>query len=286
MAAGDDAQENPPSQRWEWGPRPADPPRSGLPSLPPPPPPEYVAWTPQPPPPPPMPPRSSRPGGPSARRGPLVAGAVAAVVGGACVAGWFVLSGQGDDGKDAAPAPSVSASGAPEPSAPPASAAPPTRSDGPSAGASPSASAGGYSVVRNEAGFSVAVPEGWERSHDETGSGSFYRLPGDRSALLQIFRVGESASTGACELLRLSSQTLDDANPGYRQVSLEPVDGSACELVYEYDSAASHGRRRGVERIVTTPGGERWALLAAGPATDAETVRAHLTAALESFRPE
>ncbi|MFF3017177.1 hypothetical protein [Streptomyces sp. NPDC057939] len=332
---------NPQAQRWDWGPRPAEPPHPGsphpeppYPALPPVPPagadaphaappsglplppmPQYVAWAPEPPVVAAPPPRARSASGP---RGPLLVGALAVVVAGAFVAGWYVLTGQGESGNAAGPGPAVSLTTSGEPSAAPTGAAPArsavpspvsspestlSASATPTAGAAPSAGAGagagtgasadpsegaataGHTVVRDGAGFSVAVPDGWERSHDESGSGSFYRLPGDRSALLQVFRVTEPASTGTCDLLRTSSRTLG-ANPGYRQVSLEPVSGSACELVYEYDSAESGDRRRGVERIVTTPGGDRWALLVAGPAAEGGTVRAHLTAAVESFRPE
>ncbi|MFG2618347.1 hypothetical protein ACGFXC_12050 [Streptomyces sp. NPDC048507] len=206
-------------------------------------------------------------------------GVLAAVVAGSAVAAWMLLGGRDAPPADAGPPPTTAPSREPT--------AQPTDPGSPGATASPSPSAGtGYTVVRDgSGGFSVAVPDGWQPSRDETGSGSFYRPPGDRSALLQIFRVGEDAGTGACELLRLSSRSLDDATPAYRQVSLEPVAGEGCELVYEYDSAESHGRRRGVERIVVTPDGGRWALLAAGPAADAATTRAHLTAALDSFQP-
>ncbi|MFF4317280.1 hypothetical protein [Streptomyces sp. NPDC001568] len=317
---------DPQSQRWDWGPRPAEPPHPGLPPVPPagddfpypappsglplPPLPQHVAWAPEPPVVVALPPRA-RPA--SRARGPLLVGALAVLLGGAFVAGWFVLTGQGEPRNTAGPGPAVSLTTSGEPSTVPTGAAP-TRSalpsaerstepsterstdatpgpvpstgagTGASAGPSGGAGAAGYTVVRDGAGFSVAVPDGWRRSLDESGSGSFYRLPGDRSALLQVFRVSESASTTECELLRMSSRTLG-ANPGYRQVSIEPVAGGACELVYEYDSEESGSRRRGVERIVTTPDGGRWALLAAGPAAAGETVRAHLTAAVESFRP-
>ncbi|MEJ8642809.1 hypothetical protein WKI68_18295 [Streptomyces sp. MS1.HAVA.3] len=139
--------------------------------------------------------------------------------------------------------------------------------------------------MRNEKGFSVAVPAGWEPSRDESGAGSFYRRPGDRSALLQIFRITEPDSVGACELLRISSEALG-AKPGYREVSVDALSGESCELVYEYDSEESHGRRRGIERITVAADGRRWALLAAGPAADGPAVRANLTAALDSFRPD
>ncbi|MFJ7587325.1 hypothetical protein ACIQZO_07980 [Streptomyces sp. NPDC097617] len=261
MATGGGAHWNPQSQRWEW----AD----------------------QPPPPPPMPPGGGGRGpGPDPDpvrnwRVPLLVALGAAVVGGCAMAGWLLLG----DGEPKAPvaAPSASGTPGPSPSTGPADAAPGAPSSA-SASASPTA-APPYTVVRDDGGFSVAVPTGWERSRDENGSGSFYRRPGDRSALVQIFRVTEPDSVGACELLRISSQTLG-ANPGYREVSVDPAPGESCELVYEYDSQESQGRRRGIERIAVAPDGRRWALLAAGPAADGTAVRANLTAAVESFRPE
>lgn len=223
------------------------------------------------------------PGGPGrehAWRGPLLVALGAAVVGGCAVAGWFVLG--AGDGEPKAPAPSApSASGTPVLPSGTGPDASPTASP---SSASPSVPPA-YTVVRDDGGFSVAVPTGWERSHDETGSGSFYRRPGDRSALVQIFRVTESDGVGACELLRTSSQALG-SRPGYQEVSLDPVSGGSCELVYEYDNQESHGRRRAIERIAVAPDGRRWALLAAGPAADGTAVRANLTAAVESFRPE
>ncbi|MER7337722.1 hypothetical protein ABT403_07690 [Streptomyces sp. NPDC000075] len=252
-------------------------PEAGLPPLPP------QNWGPPPVPPPQPPPP---PPGRGQWRIPLLVGVVAAVVGGGAVAAWVLLGAKDGPAVDArppatrtAPAPTT-----PWPSAPVTG----TPSGAPAPSGSPSPSADpGHTVVHNEAGFSVAVPDGWGASRDEQGNGAFYRPPGgDRSALLQIFRITEPASTGSCELLRMSSDRLSGGTPAYRQVSIDPVAGSSCELVYEYDSAESHGRRRGMERIVTTPDGNRWALLAAGPAADAATTRANLTAALESFRPE
>ncbi|MFJ3515277.1 hypothetical protein [Streptomyces sp. NPDC090131] len=254
MATGGGAHWNPQSQRWEWADQPA------------------------PPPPPPRPPGGDRPW-----KVPLLVALGAAVVGGCAVAGWLIL--RDEEPKPPAAAPSASATPDLSPGTGPDGA--PTTA---SASASPSPSASpsvppAYTVVRDDAGFSVAVPTGWERSHDENGSGSFYRRPGDRSALVQIFRVTEPDSVGACELLRVSSRALG-ANPGYREVSVEAVPGESCELVYEYDSQEAGGRRHGIERITVAPDGGRWALLAAGPASDGTAVRANLTAAVESFRPQ
>ncbi|WP_327736977.1 hypothetical protein OG749_27930 [Streptomyces nojiriensis] len=264
MSTGGGAHWNPQSQRWEWA------------DQPPPPPPRPPAYPPRPP--------GDGPGGwggPGRERSwkvPLLVALGAAVVGGCAVAGWFVLG----DGEPKAPTAAPSAPGTP---VPPSGTGPQAAPTATASSASPSVPPP-YTVVRDDGGFSVAVPTGWERSHDEDGSGSFYRRPGDRSALVQIFRVTEPDGVGACELLRTSSQDLGKRRPGYQEVSLDPVPGGSCELVYEYDNQESHGRRRAIERITVAPDGRRWALLAAGPAADGTAVRANLTAAVESFRPE
>ncbi|MFD5414650.1 hypothetical protein [Streptomyces nojiriensis] len=261
MSTGGGAHWNPQSQRWEWA------------DQPPPPPPRPPAYPPRPP--------GDGPDGPGRERSwkvPLLVALGAAVVGGCAVAGWFVLG----DGEPKAPTAAPSAPGTP---VPPSGTGPQAAPTATASSASPSVPPP-YTVVRDDGGFSVAVPAGWERSHDEDGSGSFYRRPGDRSALVQIFRVTEPGGVGACELLRTSSQDLGKRRPGYQEVSLDPVPGGSCELVYEYDNQESHGRRRAIERITVAPDGGRWALLAAGPAADGTAVRANLTAAVESFRPE
>ncbi|MER5869036.1 hypothetical protein [Streptomyces sp. NPDC002044] len=236
---------------------------------------------------PPYGPGSGGPGPQRPWRTPLLVALCSAVVSGAAVAGWLALA--DDDPKTPAAPPSASgASGTRSGPAPasPSGEASPSPSPSPTPSPTPGTPSPSYSVARSDNGFSVAVPEGWRPSTGETGSGAFYRPPGDRTALLQVFRVTEPAGVGSCELLRTSSRGLDDGNPGYREVSVGELPAGSCELVYEYDSAEAGGRRQGIERIVVTPGGQRWALLAAGPAAEPEVVRAHLTAAVESFRTD
>ncbi|MET9695776.1 hypothetical protein ABZY31_02485 [Streptomyces sp. NPDC006529] len=219
---------------------------------------------------------------------PATAGiAVAAVAIGAAVV-WFVLRDSGGAAPDQAHGtgtPSVSASASPDPtgSASDGPSAVASASAGPSASASASASSAGHVTLEDPKGFTVAVPRGWTR--DDPGNGVFYRSA-DRSSLLQVFRVVEP-ELSPLDAVKGASADLRNRTSGYTEVKVGAVPGGsgACELVYEYDSAESHGRRRGVERVFFAQDGNKWALLAAGPAGEWETTQDHLTAAVGAFRP-
>ncbi|MCX4541759.1 hypothetical protein [Streptomyces sp. NBC_01565] len=153
-----------------------------------------------------------------------------------------------------------------------------------SAGASPGGSAPAAHETRQDpGGFTIAVPAGWAR--EETKDGVFYRSA-DRTALLQIFRVTEP-ELSPLDAVKASSTHLRAQTTGYEEISVGPVPGGsgAAELVYEYDSAESHGRRRSVERVFFAPDGGKWAVLTAGPGADWDTTREHHAAALAAFSP-
>ncbi|MET9465224.1 hypothetical protein ABZY44_10480 [Streptomyces sp. NPDC006544] len=137
--------------------------------------------------------------------------------------------------------------------------------------------------MRDAKGFTIAVPVGWNR--EEGASGVFYRSP-DRTALIQVFTVVEPELTplGAAQG---ASADLRARTTGFQEVRLGPVPGEpgAAELVYEYDSAESHGRRRGVERVFVARDGGKWAVLTAGPVAEWTLTQAHHSAALAAFRP-
>ncbi|MEV7420450.1 serine/arginine repetitive matrix protein 2 [Streptomyces sp. NPDC089919] len=228
---------------------------------------------------PPPPPRPARRGG---WLTPLTAGvAVAALVAGAGVV-WFVQRGD-------APAPKATGSlSAPPASGPSADVSDqsdgegsgsPSDSPSPSASASASAPAG-YTVVDDAAGFRIAVPEGWQREEQKTGV--FYRSA-DRASLVQVFRVDEPGMT-ARQAVQGASDGLS-GNPGYRQIGITDIGSGSAELTYEYDSAETGSRRRGIERVLTAPDGRMYAVLVAAPATDWPRQQEIQTAALEAFEP-
>ncbi|WP_330332131.1 hypothetical protein OHS33_22120 [Streptomyces sp. NBC_00536] len=222
---------------------------------------------------------------------PATAGiAVAAVAIGAAVV-WFVLRDSGGSAPDQArgtATPSATASLSPDPTGGPSASA----SASPSSSASPSAStsastspsaAAGHVTVTDPKGFTVAVPKGWYR--DDPGNGIFYRTA-DRSSLLQIFQVVEP-ELSPLDAVKGASADLRNRTSGYTEIKVGAVPGGsgACELVYEYDSAESHGRRRGVERVFYAQDGNKWALLTAGPAGEWDATQEHLAAAVASFHP-
>lgn len=240
---------------------------------------------PGPPTPPPVPPRPPRPAGSGGRwLTPTTAGIAVAALAIGAAAVWFVERSPSGPAAHAG----ATASGAPADGGASASPTPPASSSPGGLSGTPSASTGSpaggaHETVRDPDGFTIAVPTGWAR--EASGSGVFYRSP-DRASLLQVFRVSE-AELSPLQAVQGASADLRARTPGYEEIRVGPVPGSddAAELVYEYDSAESHGRRRGVERVSRTPDGGKWAVLTAGPAADWAVTQQHHTAALEAFRP-
>ncbi|MFB7466326.1 hypothetical protein ACFCZ1_23030 [Streptomyces sp. NPDC056224] len=188
----------------------------------------------------------------------------------AAVAGWLYLGHQGPGSGQGGPGASGTGT--------------PTATAGPASTSAPSTVPPGYAWVRETAaGFSAAVPSGWWADRSDPGAGTVYRS-GDGSALLQVFRATQDAMT-ACEVLVDSTKELA-ARPGYREISRAPVDGSGCELVFEYaDPASSAPPGRAVERLLVAADRSRWVIMVTGPDGDLSPVRAHLTAVVQSFRP-
>ncbi|MFE1382766.1 hypothetical protein ACFW6S_27865 [Streptomyces sp. NPDC058740] len=283
---GGEARWNDETQSWEQGPA-ATPGSGPAPLLPPPP--SYDPTVGPIPGPQPGPVPGSMPGpgtGPGRPRTAVVAGVVAAVLAAGAVGGWLTF-GRGDDGKGTAGPPSTSVSATDSPSGSDSPSDGPSDSGGPSDSASPSDSSApmddmpppGFHAVDDPAGFTVAVPENWNRT--SSAEGVFYNSP-DGKSLIQIFTLAEPDST-PYESLQRTSQNLT-AKPGYEQIGLERTgEGDAAELVYAYDR--TEGRRKVVDRAFTGTDGSQHAILVAGPESDWPKQRETLTTVLEFFRP-
>ncbi|MFF3862054.1 hypothetical protein [Streptomyces sp. NPDC002209] len=142
----------------------------------------------------------------------------------------------------------------------------------------------GYKVLRSAgSGFQVAVPDDWQLSTSESGTqaGTVFRPGQGGGGLLQVVKV-TGGSDNPCEVLNDGTSVLS-ARDGYRRLSLESVESTGCELVYELPD--TNGTGRGIERLTVASDGSRWVLMAFGPATEAKAVRTRLAAALGSFRP-
>ncbi|MCP3755438.1 hypothetical protein [Streptomyces sp. TBY4] len=233
------------------------------------------------------PPRPARAGGRWLTPTTAAVAVAALAIGAATV--WFVARDSGEQPPAQAGPPASSAPaggdavGTPESTEEPTRSPSPTGTGSPTATPSPSGSDTAHETVSDPKGFTIAVPSGWLREDGTTGV--FYRSP-DRAALVQIFQVSEPGLTPLAAVQGASTY-LRAQTTGYQEIRVGAAQGApeGGELVYEYDSAESHGRRRGVERVFVAQDGKKWAVLTAGPAGEWTLTQAHHKAALAAFRP-
>ncbi|MEW1659501.1 hypothetical protein [Streptomyces sp. NPDC093707] len=211
------------------------------------------------------------------RRRALLAAAVVAVLA-AGAGGAYALWGRGPAAPPAAH-PAVSTSTAPTYPTEPGS-VPPTTDASPSATSVPS----GYHLAHDEKGFSLAVPDGWQR--DVRATGVFYTSPDSRS-LLQIFQITEPDLTPQ-QALEQASKSLA-GNPGYQELGIEPRQGppgpTGVQLTYAYDSKKLGARVQVVDCAFGVPDGRQFAILALGPESDWPRQQETERIALDSFAP-
>ncbi|GAA4049904.1 serine/arginine repetitive matrix protein 2 [Streptomyces shaanxiensis] len=214
----------------------------------------------------------------------LIAGATVAVVAGGVAFGVLALRDDGaGDGTGTETGASSLTSAPPTTASDTAPAGDPTDSGLPTQTPSPTEVPSGYTLEQDTAGFTIAVPEGWERQ--EKSNGVFYNSP-DGQSLVQIYTAGEGAPT-PYDSLRQTSQTLR-ANKNYRELSLQNVpDGpgdQAAELIYAYDRTDGT-RRQVVDRAFVAENGTQYAVLVAGPEEGWPRQREILQVALTYFAP-
>jgi hypothetical protein len=170
-------------------------------------------------------------------------------------------------GSEARPGPVVSG---------PAAASPPAQTPT-DAEAEPSASDSaappeGYEVTEDSEGYTVAVPEGWERRTESRDDGSetvFYETPGG-ARQLQIFWVEDADPESSLELAEKNAEK----NEGYDRKGLDHFDsgesGSAARLEYTYESDEYGGTRHVVDHRFEAQDGQLYAIVGYGPADDSE----------------
>lgn len=140
----------------------------------------------------------------------------------------------------------------------------------------------GYTRVDDEAGFTVDVRDGWQRT--TRGASVFYTSPGG-TYFLQIFQLNGPEPTpyaSAAEAERLASQ-----QPGFSLVSLDrqgPDADSDAYLEYTYTSSQA-GPRRIMDYRGTEADDAMYAVLVAAPADDRATQYEMLRNAVNSFCP-
>ncbi|MQS14095.1 hypothetical protein F7Q99_17905 [Streptomyces kaniharaensis] len=183
------------------------------------------------------------------------------VIGGiAGVGGWYLLSHQ--DGKKK-PVVAASVSGTPSASISSSTSPSPSPSATPSLTPTPTPSATGphVTLVQDPAGFSLLVPDGWQREAKNTSV--FYKSP-DGNGLLQVFPMTAGTTPYDHAVATDANLAADQANhPGYRRIRLEQASGSV-ELEYAYNLPGG-GVRRAVDHILVVPDSQPYALLVAGP---------------------
>ncbi|MFE7286241.1 hypothetical protein ACFU90_17710 [Streptomyces noursei] len=209
----------------------------------------------------------------------LIAAAATAVVA-AGAGGAYLLWGRGPDAPPAGRPTAAASSG---PSAAPTGTGAPTATPT----ADPSATAtvpDGYRLVHDDKGFTLAVPDGWQR--DVRSTGVFYTSPDTRS-LLQVFQITEPDLTPR-QALEQASQGLS-GNPGYQELGIAPRRGpggtDGAVLTYAYDSDRLGLRVQAVDCAFTVPDGRQFAVLVLGPESDWPRQETIQRIALESFGP-
>ncbi|WP_225803956.1 hypothetical protein [Streptomyces sp. NK15101] len=217
----------------------------------------------------------------------VLAAGVAVAVLAAGSAGVWLLRDRSGNGTGPAAGPPASVSAPVETEQPTSEAPSETPSESPSATSTPldDVPPPGYRAQEDLKGFTIAVPEGWNRT--ESDQGVFYNAPDGRS-LIQVFVIQEAGIT-PYEALRGASEDGRTNKPGYTEISLGRITGEpgapadSAELVYAYDREG--GRRKVVDRAFTAEDGNQYAILAAGPDADWPKQRERLRVALDFFRP-
>lgn len=229
------------------------------------------------------------------RRNTVVAVVVAAVLGTGAGLGAMHYASGGSDDDAAPPSPTVTAGesatpgpsdGAADPSSDPSdSAAPPTAGSGGTAG---SAIPAGWKRVEDPAGFTLAVPEGWER---RTEGNQIDYTPDEGGHRIRISIDDAPDFDSPYTHMLAMEKNLENRLPGYSRVSLDEntfrdYPGSLWEFTWT-ETKDHPGERRGIDQMYFggDTGGPEYALYLTAPVDDWDDTRQLFDTMLRSWRP-
>ncbi|WEH43678.1 protein kinase [Streptomyces sp. AM 2-1-1] len=231
------------------------------------------------------------PGSRSRRRRTLVAVVVAVVLGAGAGLGAVRYVNRADD-EAGPPTPTVTARGS---TAGPSDGPSTDPSDDPSDVAASSGGTGsvdavtppGWKRVDDPAGFSLAVPEGWERRTEGT---QIDYTPDGGGHRIRISVDGEPDFDTPYAHMLAMEKNLEDRLPGYARVSLEQNtfrDHSGSLWDFTWTETKDHpGERRGIDQMYFGgTGGPEYALYLTAPVDDWENTRDLFDTMLRSWTP-
>lgn len=230
----------------------------------------------------------------SRRRNTVVAVLVAAVLGTGAGLGAMHYAGGGSDDEGGRPTPTAQQpTASSEPSAgaaggtSDAGAGPSDATASPTAGSADSSIPAGWKRVEDPAGFSLAVPEGWERRTEGT---QIDYTPDEGGHRLRVSIDDAPDFDTAYAHMQSMEETLSDRLPGYSRISLEENtfrDHSGSLWEFTWTETKDHpGERRGIDQMYFAgTGGPEYALYLTAPVDDWENTRELFDTMLRSWRP-
>ncbi|MFG2801500.1 serine/threonine-protein kinase [Streptomyces pseudovenezuelae] len=225
------------------------------------------------------------------RRGALAAALLVAVLAGAGVSAAVLLMDR--DGRDGGRAAGSSAPGTPGTaggSAPgtPGGSAPGTSASGSDATAGPTPTAtlpsapSGYHVVRDPAGFALAVPDGFRR--EPQGERVFYLSSGE------TFRLGVKVTDpqpgGPLDVMRRAAAKGPEANPGYRDgrvTSLRHRGHPAALWEFTWDGFSAAEGARHTYDVCWEENGRLYDVWVSAPVGEVREAKEHFDVAVDTF---
>ncbi|MEV6394136.1 protein kinase [Streptomyces sp. NPDC051907] len=229
---------------------------------------------------------ATAPTGPPRRRTPfLVVAALVAALAGAGAVAALVVRGEGQTAGATPSSSPQSTPGATAAGSAGSTANPPRTAQSPAPGSTPTAKTpvpAGYRTVTDSSGFSLAVPEGFARSHDDE---RVYYMAADQSIRIGI-RVQAAKPDGPLGAMRRSAARGPDTNPGYRdgKVTATTHNGLAAAFwEFTWNGFSMPEGARHTYDICWDEKGRMYDVWVSAPVGRMDEARRHFDTALDSF---